>query len=315
MPIKIPNDLPARAVLERERVDVISESDALRQDIRPMQVALLNLMPDKLSTETQLLRVIGHTPLQIELTLVRTGTYEAKNTRPEHLMTFYKTWEEVRHHCFDGLIVTGAPVEHLSYEEVVYWEELGDILDWAETHVYGSFFICWGAQAALYHHHGIPKHNLSKKLFGVFPHRTLRRFEPLTAGFDDWFDVPVSRYTEIRHEEVAKVPEIDILADSEESGLCLLHEPRKRRVYMFNHLEYDAETLKREYLRDRKAGLGTALPCNYFPGNDPEAAPRMTWRAHRNLLFGNWIDLLYQGTPFDLQELPRIRRRQAPAPR
>jgi homoserine O-succinyltransferase/O-acetyltransferase len=303
MPIKIPNDLPARAILERERVAVISESDALRQDIRPLQIALLNLMPDKLSTESQLLRVLGHTPLQIEMTLLRTATYEAKNTPSEHLLAFYQTWEEVKERRFDALIVTGAPVEHLEFAEVAYWPELKDIFTWSETHVYSSFFICWAAQAALYHFHRIPKYEAGDKRFGVFPHKVLKPYEPLTAGFDDWFNVPVSRYTEVRHEDVRKVPGIDILVESDETGICLLHEPARRRVYMFNHLEYDAETLNREYQRDRVNGRETALPRNYFPDDNPSATPRMTWRAHRNLLFGNWINLLYQGTPYDLEKL------------
>lgn len=303
MPIKIPNDLPARSILEHEQVAVISETDALHQDIRPMQVALLNLMPDKQSTETQLIRVIGHTPLQVELTLLRTATYEAKHTAPEYLHTFYQTWEEVQHRRFDGLIVTGAPVEHLDYEEVAYWPELVDVMNWADTHVFSSFFICWGAQAALYHYHGIPKHDVGTKQFGVFPHRVVDRNSPLTAGFDDWLPVPVSRYTEIRAEDVAKVPPVQVLLESEETGLCLLEEARAQRIYMFNHLEYDAETLKREYLRDREQGKSIALPKYYFPGDDPEAAPRITWRAHRTLLFSNWMNFVYQGTPYDLNQL------------
>lgn len=305
MPIKIPNDLPARSTLEREQVAVIAESDALRQDIRPMQVALLNLMPDKQSTETQLIRVVGHTPLQVDLTLLRTGTYEAKNTAPEHLQAFYQTWEEVRERRFDGLIVTGAPVEHLHFEDVAYWPELEKVLQWANTHVFSSFFICWGAQAALYHYHRIPKHDVGEKQFGVFRHRVMNRDTPLTAGFDDELDIPVSRYTEVRREDLAPHGQIKVLLESEETGLCLLEEPGSQRVYMFNHLEYDAETLKREYIRDTHAGKGTAVPRNYFPGDNPEAAPRMTWRAHRTLLFSNWINAVYQGTPYDLEKLGR----------
>jgi len=306
MPIKIPNDLPARAVLDRERVPVITEDVALRQDIRPMQIALLNLMPDKIRTETQLLRALGATPLQIEMTLLRPGSHEPRNTPPEHLTAFYKTWEEERNRRFDALIITGAPVEHLEFEQVTYWPELAAIFDWTKTNVFSSLFICWGAQSALYHFHRVPKYDVGAKRFGVFRHRVLKPFEPLTAGFDDFFFVPVSRYTEVRRHDVAAVPSLDILVESEESGLCLIQETAARRIYMFNHLEYDAETLLSEYRRDRDAGVGTALPFNYFPDDDPKLAPRMTWRAHRNLLFGNWINMVYQGTPFNLAELEAV---------
>ena len=306
MPIKIPNDLPAREVLERERIPVITEDMALRQDIRPLQIALLNLMPEKIKTETQLLRVLGATPLQIEMTLLRPASYESRNTPQEHLTSFYSTWQQVRQRRFDALIVTGAPVEHLPFESVAYWPELTAILDWTRTHVYSSLFICWGAQAALHHFHGLPKYDVGTKRFGVFRHRLLKPFEPLTAGFDDFFFVPVSRYTEVRHADVVRVPELDILVESDDSGLCLLQDVATRRIYMFNHLEYDAETLLAEYRRDRGAGLEPALPFNYFPEDDPELAPRMTWRAHRNLLFGNWINIVYQGTPYDLADLPPV---------
>jgi homoserine O-succinyltransferase len=306
MPIKVPNDLPARAVLERERVPMIAETDALRQDIRPLQIALLNLMPDKIRTETQLLRVLGATPLQVEMTLLRPGSHESRNTPQEHLTAFYTTWDAVRERYFDALVVTGAPVEHLPFEHVTYWEELRAILDWTRTNVHSSLFICWGAQAALYHFHGVPKHEVGTKRFGVFRHRVLRPFEPLTAGFDDFFFVPVSRYTEVRHDDVVAVPGLEVLVESAESGLCLIQEPARRRIYMFNHLEYDAETLLAEYRRDRDAGLGTALPFNYFPDDDPELAPRMTWRAHRNLLFGNWINMVYQTTPYDLSRMQPV---------
>ena len=303
MPIKIPNDLPARAVLDQERVSVITEDMALRQDIRPLQIALLNLMPEKIKTETQLLRALGATPLQIEMTLLRAGSHESKNTSQEHLTAFYKTWGEVRDQRFDALIVTGAPVEHLPFDRVTYWRELTAILDWTKTNVYSSLFICWGAQAALFHFHGLPKHDVGSKRFGVFRHRVLKPFEPLTAGFDDFFFVPVSRYTEVRHADVAKVSGLEILVESEESGICLIQETEHRRFYMFNHLEYDAETLLGEYRRDRDAGLTTALPFNYFPDDDPGLTPRMTWRAHRQLLFGNWINMVYQGTPYDLTRM------------
>jgi homoserine O-succinyltransferase/O-acetyltransferase len=306
MPIKIPNDLPARAVLDRERVPVITEDVALRQDIRPLQIALLNLMPDKIRTETQLLRVLGANPLQIEMTLLRAASHDSRNTSQEHLTAFYHTWDEVRHRCFDALIVTGAPVEHLPFAEVNYWDELTRIFEWTKTSVYSGLYICWGAQAALHHFHGLPKYDVGEKRFGVFRHRVLKPFEPLTAGFDDFFFVPVSRYTEVRHRDVAAVPDLEILVESEESGICLIQDFTRRRFYMFNHLEYDAETLLGEYRRDRDSGLGTTLPFNYFPDNDPELAPRMTWRAHRNLLFGNWINMVYQGTPYDLADLKPV---------
>ncbi|HEY1794685.1 MAG TPA: homoserine O-succinyltransferase [Stellaceae bacterium] len=306
MPIKIPNDLPARAVLDRERVPVITEDLALRQDIRPMQIALLNLMPDKIRTETQLLRVLGATPLQIEMTLLRAANHEARHTSQEHLTAFYKTWEEVRERRFDALIVTGAPIEHLPFEDVHYWDELTRIFEWTKANVYSGLYICWGAQAALHHFHGLPKYEVGEKRFGVFRHRVLKPYEPLTAGFDDFFSVPVSRFTEVRHRDIAVVPDLEILVESEESGICLIQDFGRRRFYMFNHLEYDAETLLGEYRRDRDAGLGTAVPFNYFPGDDPELAPRMTWRAHRNLLFGNWINMVYQGTPYDLDDLKPV---------
>src|SRR5215813_11064661 len=229
MPIKIPSALPARAVLDRERVPLITEEAALRQDIRPLQIALLNLMPDKIKTETQLARVLGATPLQIEMTLLRSASHESKNTPQEHLIAFYKTWDEVRAKRFDALIVTGAPVEHLAYENVTYWKELAAILDWSKSNVYSSLYICWGAQAALYHFHGLPKYDVGAKRFGIFRHRVVKPFEPLTAGFDDFFSVPVSRYTEVRHDDVAAVAGLEILVESEESGICLIQEAASRR--------------------------------------------------------------------------------------
>lgn len=303
MPIKIPDNLPAATTLEAERVPLIREGRAQRQDIRPMRVALLNLMPEKIKTETQLLRVLGATPLQIEMTLVRIGSHESKNTSKEHLLAFYKTWDDIKHEKFDALIVTGAPVEQLPFEQVTYWPELAQIFEWANTHVYSSFFICWGAQAALYHYHGVPKSDAPAKRFGIFNHRILMPFHPLIAGFDDVFPVPVSRHTEIRVEDAAKVSDLEILAEADETGLCLAYEPLKGRVYMFNHLEYDADTLSAEYFRDAKAGMNTALPHNYFPANDPGETPKITWRAHRTLLFSNWINMVYQGTPYNLDLL------------
>lgn len=260
-------------------------------------------MPEKIRTETQLLRVLGATPLQIEVTLIRPGSHVSKNTSQDHLVAFYQTWDEVKARRFDALIVTGAPVEHLPFSEVTYWPELEKIFDWAATNVFSSFFICWGAQAALNHYHGVPKHDTGAKRFGVFDHRILMPFHPLISGFDDKFPVPVSRHTEIRHADAAQVPGLEILAEADETGICLAFEPEKRRIYMFNHLEYDAETLGREYFRDRDAGQTTALPHNYFPGDNPENKPPITWRAHRALLFSNWINMVYQGTPYNLDLL------------
>lgn len=303
MPVKIPADLPGRIVLERERVPLIFEDRAVRQDIRPLQIAILNLMPDKIPTETQLLRAIGGTPLQVEVTLLRPASHVGKTTPAVHLESFYKTLEEVRDRVFDALIMTGAPIGHLAFDDVSYWPELRDFLDRAPGQFYSSFFICWGALAALHHYYGIARHYLPHKLFGVFPHRTLEPFDPLTTGFDHVFNVPVSRFTRVDRADVEARPALQILAESDESGLCLLQDTQARRVFMFNHLEYDAETLKREYERDAAAGDNPALPRNYFPGDDPQKPPPITWRAHRNLLFHNWINMVYQGTPFDLSRL------------
>ncbi len=305
MPIKIPNNLPGRQILERENVPFINESVAERQDIRPLQILILNLMPDKIKTETQLLRVLGATPLQIEITLLHMSTHESKNTSKDHLLEFYVTHDEIKDRKFDGLIVTGAPVEQMEYEDVNYWPELTKILDWSDTNVHSSFFICWGAQAALYHYHKVPKYQLSAKQSGVYPHKVVAHYQPLITGFDDIINIPVSRHTEVRHKDIEAVPYLHIILDSDESGACLVHEPSKARVYMFNHLEYDTDTLKSEYERDLAAGLNPSLPAHYFPENDSSRKPHMTWRAHRNLLFGNWINLVYQTTPYDLEKIKK----------
>jgi homoserine O-succinyltransferase len=303
MPIKIPNNLPAAAILTRERVPLIEEDRAIRQDIRPLKVALLNLMPDKIKTETQLLRAIGATPLQLEMTLLRIDGHVSKNTSQDHLLAFYQTLDEVKDQRFDALIVTGAPVEHLPYEQVTYWPQLKAAFDWAEKNVFSSFFICWGAQAAMQHYHNVPKHTLKTKHFGVYDHKILAPFHPLINGFDDGFPVPVARNTEIRHADVAPITGIDILAECDETGICLAFEALKRRVYMFNHLEYDADTLSFEYFRDKATGFSDTIPHNYFPNNDTSLPPKITWRAHRALLFSNWINFVYQETPFDLKDL------------
>jgi len=304
MPIKIPDQLPAREVLVREGVSVMDERTALRQDIRPLQIGLLNLMPNKVRTETQLARLIGATPLQVELTLVRIGNHKAKNTSEEHLIAFYETWEAVRKRKFDGFIVTGAPVELLPFEDVTYWRELERIFDWTTTNVHSSFFICWGAMAAAWHFHRIPKYTLEKKAFGVYRHRNNAPASPYLAGFSDDFIVPVSRWTEIR---AADVPAgLDVLMESEETGPCLLAEPAGNRLYMFNHIEYDSLSLKEEYERDVAAGTPIEVPHEYFPDDDPARRPLNRWRSHAHLLFGNWINQVYQTTPYDLDSVGRV---------
>jgi homoserine O-succinyltransferase len=305
MPIKIPNDLPAFESLESEGVQLIGEDEALRQDIRPMQVALLNLMPDKPRTEMQLARLLGASPLQVELTLLTTSTYRPNTVPLSHLQSFYQAWEDVRDRKFDGLIVTGAPVEMLPFEEVKYWEELCAIFDWSRTNCHSHFYICWGAQAALYHFHRVPKHTLPTKRFGVFTHYVIERRDArrptLLRGFDDYFLVPVSRHTEVREADLPKDRGLEMLAVSNAAGLCLIHEPKHRSVYMFNHLEYDTYTLHEEYKRDRAKRVDVSLPVNYYPDDDPEKPPRNCWRAYAHLLFGNWINEMYQTTPYELE--------------
>jgi homoserine O-succinyltransferase len=304
MPIKIPDKLPATEVLQNENIFVMTERRALSQDIRPLRILLLNLMPTKIQTETQLARLLGNTPLQVELELMHTSTHKSKNTSQEHLLAFYKTFDEVRHEKFDGLIITGAPVEHLSFEEVEYWQELCDIMEWSKTHVFSTFHICWAAQAALYYHYGINKYPLDKKLFGVFPHRVEYKNPILFRGFDDTFMAPHSRHTTIRREDVEKVPEIKILASSEEAGIYALMTERGQQVFITGHSEYDPDTLKNEYLRDKNAGLPIELPKNYFPRDDDTLPPQNSWRAHANLLYMNWLNyFVYQITPFNISEL------------
>lgn len=296
MPIKIADDLPARRTLEAEGVDVMREADAVRQDIRPLRIALLNLMPDKISTETQLARLLGATPLQVELTLVRISDHVSRNTSADHMASFYRPWSDVRDERFDGFIITGAPVEQLPFEEVSYWEELRAIFDWTQTHVHRSFSICWAAQAALYHFHGVGKHALERKAFGVFRHHNHVPASPWMRGFSDDFCVPVSRWSEVRRDDIPDGRGLQILAESAESGLCLIGDPGRGFLHMFNHLEYDTATLADEYARD---GAGQ-LPAHYFPGDDPAQAPQNHWRSHAHLLFGNWINEMYQTAPFDL---------------
>ncbi len=301
MPIKIPDQLPAHEVLEREGVSVMNERTALRQDIRPLQIGLLNLMPNKIRTETQFACLLGATPLQVELTLVRVGNHRAKHTSEEHLISFYQTWEEVRDRKFDGFIVTGAPIELLPFEEVTYWKELEQIFDWTTTNVHSSFYICWGAMAAAWHFHGVPKHTLEKKAFGVFRHRNNAPASPYLAGFSDDFAIPVSRWTEVRKTDLPPSAGLDVLMESEATGPCLLAEATANRLYIFNHIEYDSTSLKEEYDRDVAAGSAIEVPHGYYPDDDPSRPPLNRWRSHAHLLFGNWINRVYQTTPYDLK--------------
>ncbi|WP_439817030.1 homoserine O-acetyltransferase MetA [Zavarzinia sp. CC-PAN008] len=300
MPIKIPDDLPARRTLETEGVMVMRETDAVRQDIRPLRIGLLNLMPNKISTETQIARLIGATPLQVELSLLRISNHVSRNTPADHMASFYRPWDEVRGERFDGFIITGAPVERLPFEDVTYWDELRRILDWTQTHVHRSFNICWAAQAAAWHFHGIPKHELQTKAFGIFRHRNLVPSSPYLRGFSDDFVIPVSRWTEVRRADLPADSGIVVLAESEEAGLCLLDDTCHRSLHMFNHVEYDTTSLADEYFRDVSAGTPIQLPGNYFPGDDPRRAPVNVWRGHAHLLFGNWINEIYQTTPYEI---------------
>ena len=303
MPIKIPDTLPAFETLVQEGVRVMTETAAVRQDIRPLQIGLLNLMPNKIKTEVQMARLVGASPLQVELSLVRVGGHRAKNTSEDHLLAFYDTWEEVRHRKFDGFIITGAPVEILDYEDVTYWDEMKQILDWTETNVHSTLNICWGAMAAIYHFHGVPKHTLEEKAFGVYRHHNRKPSSVYLNGFSDNFEVPVSRWTEIRIDDIRAVPELDILLDSDETGVCLVQEAAGNRLYIFNHVEYDSTSLADEYFRDVSAGVPIKLPKNYFPHNDPSLPPQNRWRGHAHLLFGNWINEIYQTTPYELEKI------------
>jgi homoserine O-succinyltransferase len=285
MPVKIPNTLPARATLERENIFIMDEERAIHQDIRPLRVAILNLMPTKITTETQLLRLLSNSALQVEVTLLHTATHEARNTDANHLLNHYLTFEDLRSEKFDGLIVTGAPVEQMPFEEVDYWSELTQVFDWAETNVESTFYICWGAQAGLYHRYGIPKYDLPHKMFGVFEHRVLARTEKLLRGFDDIFLAPHSRHTEIRRADIEKVNDLQMLADSDEAGVYIVGSKDGRHLFITGHSEYDSFTLKGEYDRDVNKGLPIHVPKNYYPGDDPAQVPTVRWRGHANLLF------------------------------
>jgi homoserine O-succinyltransferase/O-acetyltransferase len=303
MPIKIPDDLPARATLAAAGVMVMREADAVRQDIRPMRIGLLNLMPNKIRTETQIARLLGATPLQVELTLVKMTNHVARNTPSEHIISFYHDWQDIRGQRFDGFIVTGAPVETMPFEEVTYWDELRRVFDWTQTHVHSSFNICWGAQAAVHHFHGMPKYALAEKAFGVYRHRNLSPASPYLRGFSDDFSIPVSRWTEVRRDDIPADSGMSVLMESDEAGLCLLDDPARRSLHMFNHIEYDSSSLSEEYFRDRHAGKAIATPRHYFPNDDPARPPENRWRSQAHLLFGNWINQLYQTTPFEVSKI------------
>ena len=304
MPIKIPNLLPATSTLLEENIFVMTETRAITQDIRPLHILMLNLMPTKIVTETQIARLIGNTPLQVELELLQTATHKSKNTSAEHMLAFYKTFDEVKHRKFDGLIITGAPVEQMEFEQVEYWQELCEIMEWSKTHVTSTFHICWGAQAGLYYHYGIKKYPLDKKLFGVFKHTRDYDRSMLLRGFDDEFWVPHSRHTTVKVEDVAKHPEIKIISTSPEAGLFLCATERGKQVFVTGHSEYDADTLEREYLRDKNAGLPIEVPVNYYPGDDDTKAPLVRWRSCANLLYSNWLNyFVYQTTPYDINDI------------
>ncbi len=306
MPIKIPNKLPAVRTLEEENIFVMTERRALMQDIRPLRILLLNLMPTKIDTETQFSRLLGNTPLQVELTLLHTRTHEAKNTSREHLLTFYKCFEDIENESFDGMVVTGAPVEKFNFEEVEYWEELCRIMDWGRRHVHSTIYVCWGAQAALYHFYGIGKRHMKEKVFGVFPHEVLRRDIPLFRGFDDVFYAPHSRHTESNPEAILGHYALTVLARSEKAGLFAMEAKGGREIFITGHPEYDPLTLEREYLRDKSLGLPILPPEHYYPNDDESLPPRVTWRAHANLLYSNWLNYyVYQSTPYDISEISK----------
>ena len=304
MPIKIPNSLPATQTLIDENIFVMTETRAISQDIRPLKILILNLMPTKIETETQLVRVLSNTPLQVEPEFLQTKSYTPTHISQEHLLAFYKTFDEVKDKKFDGMIITGAPVENLEFEEVDYWQELCEIMEWSKTHVTSTFHICWGAQAGLYYHFGIQKRPLSEKLFGVFRHRVEHKSSILFRGFDDTFMVPHSRHTTVLREDVEKVPGLKILAASQEAGLYAVSNDGGKQIFVFGHSEYDRDTLKKEYLRDKNAGMPIKVPKNYFPDDDDTKEPVVTWRASAHLIYANWLNyFVYQNTPYDIEDI------------
>lgn len=304
MPIKIPDNLPAAEILTNENIFVMYESRAYSQDIRPLRIVLLNLMPTKIVTETQILRLLGNSPLQVEIELLHPKTYTSKNTPVEHLVSFYKTFDEIQDDKYDGMIITGAPVEQMEFEEVAYWNELKEIMNWSVNNVTSTIHLCWGAQAGLYHHYGVPKHQLPEKMFGVFNHYLCKKNVKLLRGFDDEFYAPHSRHTETKREDIERVPELEILAESPEAGVYLVASKDGRQIFVTGHSEYDPLTLKAEYDRDIAKGMDIAIPKNYYPGDDPSQDPVVRWRGHANLLFSNWSNYyVYQETPYDLGKI------------
>ena len=304
MPIKIPNQLPATPILESENIFVMTELRAMHQDIRPLRLLLLNLMPTKEVTETQLLRKLSNSPLQVEVEFLHTTSYVSKNVAPEHLESFYTSFDKVRDLNYDGMIITGAPVENMEFEDVDYWQELCDIMEWSSKNVHSTLHICWGAQAALYYHYGVPKYPLDSKMSGVYKHNVLKPQSPLFRGFDDDYFMPHSRYTEVKEEDILKVPDLELLSVSKEAGVCAIKSSDNRRVFITGHPEYDDDTLALEYSRDVKKGLPIAIPENYFPNNDPAQKPEVHWRAHAQLLYTNWLNYyVYQSTPYDIKKV------------
>ena len=308
MPIRIPDSLPARAVLESENIFVMTEYRAMHQDIRPLNVLILNLMPTKIVTETQILRKLSNTPLQIQVELLQTSSYVSRHTDEHHLDSFYTTFDKVKDRNFDGLIITGAPVENMDFDQVDYWEELCEIMTWSKTHVHSTLHICWGAQAGLYFHHGIAKHTLPQKLFGVYEHRVLKPSSPLFRGFDDVFYAPHSRYTEVLEQDIRATPGLELIATSSEAGVYAVKTEDSRQFFIMGHPEYDPDTLSREYWRDVNKGLEIAVPAHYFPDNDPNRVPVVRWRSAGQLLYTNWLNYyVYQTTPYDLTKIPSVR--------
>lgn len=306
MPIKIPNDLPAVKTLSDENIFVMTETRAITQDIRPLKILLLNLMPKKIETETQFSRLLGNTPLQVELELIHTKSHKSKNVTEEHLLSFYKIFDDVKDNYYDGFVITGAPVEHMPFEEVEYWDELVEIMEWSKTHVHSTMHICWGAQAGLYYHYGINKHQLDEKLFGVFPHKVDYKRSILFRGFDDNFMAPHSRHTTVLREDIEAAPGLKILASSDEAGVYAISNKNGRQIFITGHSEYDPDTLKNEYLRDLGQGKPIKMPKNYFPDDNAKKAPKVTWRAHANLLFCNWLNyFVYQTTPYDVNAVAK----------
>ncbi|MGI9369721.1 MAG: homoserine O-acetyltransferase MetA [Ruegeria sp.] len=305
MPIKIPSDLPAFDVLTNEGVMVMPEDQAMRQDIRPLRIGLLNLMPKKIQTENQFARLIGATPLQIELSLIRMTEHQTRNTAAEHMEEFYRPFRDVQHEKFDGLIITGAPIEHLEFADVTYWDEISRVFDWTQTNVHSTFGVCWGGMAMINHFHGVKKHILDAKAFGCFRHRNLAPASPFLRGFSDDCVIPVSRWTEMKQNEIDATPALSTLLGSDEVGPCLVEDTARRALYIFNHFEYDSDTLKQEYDRDVENGTPINVPLNYYPGDDPACTPQNRWRSHAHLLYGNWINEIYQTTPFALTDIGR----------